>query len=37
MSVDDAAASINLSAKYKDYQNQRYRAAVQAIYDELKK
>jgi glyoxylase-like metal-dependent hydrolase (beta-lactamase superfamily II) len=36
-SVDDAAASINLSAKYKDYQNQRYRAAVQAIYDELKK
>ena len=34
--VDDAAASINLTAKYKDYKNERYRAAVQAIYDELK-
>ena len=36
-SVDDAAAAINLGAKYKDYQNTRYRAAVQAIYDELGK
>lgn len=36
-SVDDAASSINLSAKYKDYQNQRYRGAIQALYDELKK
>ena len=35
--VDEAAASIDLSAKYRDYQNQRYKAAVQAIYDELKK
>jgi glyoxylase-like metal-dependent hydrolase (beta-lactamase superfamily II) len=36
-SVDDAAASIDLSATYKDYQRERYRAAVEAIYDELKK
>ena len=36
-SVDDAASSINLSGKYKDYQNQRYKAAVQAIYDEIGK
>jgi cyclase len=36
-SVDDAAASINLNAKYKGYDNQRYKAAVQAIYDELGK
>jgi cyclase len=36
-SVDDAAASINLSGKYKDYKNDRYKAAVQAIYDELGK
>ena len=36
-SADDAAAAINLGAKYKDYQNTRYRAAVQAIYDELGK
>jgi glyoxylase-like metal-dependent hydrolase (beta-lactamase superfamily II) len=36
-SVDEAAASIDLGAKYKDYQNQRYKAAVQAIYDELGK
>ncbi len=35
--VDDAAASIDLSAKYQDYQKQRYKAAVQSIYDELKK
>ena len=36
-SVDDAAASIDLNSKYKDYQNQRYKAAVQAIYDEIGK
>jgi len=36
-SVDDAASSINLSGKYKGYQNQRYKAAVQAIYDEIGK
>ena len=36
-SVDDAASAINLSGKYKDYQNQRYTAAVQAIYDEIGK
>jgi len=36
-SVDDAASSINLSGKYKDYKNDRYKAAVQAIYDELGK
>lgn len=35
-SVDDAAASINLNAKYKGYENQRYKAAIQVIYDELK-
>jgi cyclase len=34
--VDEAAASINLSAKYKDYKSDRYKAAVQVIYDELK-
>jgi len=35
-SVDDATASINLNAKYPGYKNERYKAAVQAIYDELK-
>ncbi|MBI1876526.1 MAG: hypothetical protein HYS05_21910 [Acidobacteria bacterium] len=35
-SAEEATGAINLNAKYKDYQNQRYRAAVQAIYDELK-
>jgi len=35
-SVDDAAAAINLNAKYKGYENQRYKAAIQVIYDELK-
>jgi glyoxylase-like metal-dependent hydrolase (beta-lactamase superfamily II) len=35
-SVDDAAASIDLSAKYKDYKKDRYKAAIQAVYDELK-
>jgi glyoxylase-like metal-dependent hydrolase (beta-lactamase superfamily II) len=35
-SVDDAAASIDLSAKYKDYKKDRYKPAIQAVYDELK-
>jgi glyoxylase-like metal-dependent hydrolase (beta-lactamase superfamily II) len=35
-SVDDAAASIDLGAKYKDYRKEQYRGAVQAIYDELR-
>jgi len=35
-SAADAAASINLDAKYKDYKKERYQAAVQAVYDELK-
>jgi glyoxylase-like metal-dependent hydrolase (beta-lactamase superfamily II) len=35
-SVDEAAASIDVSAKYKDYKKERYQAAVQALYDELK-
>ena len=35
-SVDDATASIDLTAKYKGYKKDRYKAAVQAIYDELK-
>lgn len=36
-SVDEAAASINLTTKYKGYRSDRMRAAIQAIYDELKK
>jgi glyoxylase-like metal-dependent hydrolase (beta-lactamase superfamily II) len=36
-SVDDAASSINLTSKYKDYQSMRVKAAVQAINDEMKK
>ncbi len=35
-SVDDATASIDLSAKYKDYKKDRYKLAIQAIYDEIK-
>jgi glyoxylase-like metal-dependent hydrolase (beta-lactamase superfamily II) len=35
-SVDDAAASIDLTAKYKGYQSQRVKAAIQAIYEESK-
>jgi glyoxylase-like metal-dependent hydrolase (beta-lactamase superfamily II) len=35
-SVDDAAASINLNSKYKGYDNQRYKAAIQVVYNELK-
>src|SRR5205814_6526096 len=34
-SVDDATAAIDLSAKYKEYKKERYKAAIQAIYDEL--
>jgi cyclase len=36
-SVEDAAKSINLTTKYKGYQSTRMPAAVQALYDELKK
>jgi hypothetical protein len=35
-SVDEAAAAIHLDAKYKGYGHERYKAAVQTIYDELK-
>ena len=35
-SVDDAAASINLTSKYTGYERA-LKAAIQAIYDELKK
>jgi cyclase len=35
-SVDEAATSINLNAKYPGYKNDRYKAAIQVIYDELK-
>ena len=35
-SVDEATASIDLSAKYPGYKNERYKAAIQVIYDELK-
>jgi cyclase len=34
-SVDDAAAGIDLSAKYPGYKSARVKAAVQAIYDEM--
>ncbi len=34
-SVDEAAAGINLAAKYPGYKSDRVKAAVQAIYDEL--
>jgi len=36
-SADEAAASIDLSSKYSGYKNERVKAAVAAIYDELKK
>jgi len=36
-SVDDAAASINLTTKYAGYESARTKAAIQAIYDELGK
>jgi cyclase len=36
-SVDDAAASINLTSKYPGYESMRVKDAIQAIYDELNK
>jgi cyclase len=36
-SVDDAAASIDLTSKYPGYNNERYKAAITAVYAELKK
>ena len=36
-SVDDAAASSHVADKYAGYQSTRVKAAIQAIYDELKK
>jgi cyclase len=36
-SADEAAASIDLTGKYAGYKNERVKAAVAAIYDELKK
>ena len=35
-SVDDAVAGLGLAAKYPGYKSERVKAAVQAIYDELK-
>lgn len=35
-SVDDAAASIDLTTKYPGYRNERYKAAITAVYAELK-
>jgi cyclase len=35
-SVDEAAASINLNGKYKGYDNQRYKAAIGVVYNEIK-
>jgi glyoxylase-like metal-dependent hydrolase (beta-lactamase superfamily II) len=35
--ADEAAASINLTDKYKDYKSERMKAAVEAIYAELKR
>ncbi|HVG53788.1 MAG TPA: MBL fold metallo-hydrolase, partial [Vicinamibacterales bacterium] len=35
-SVDEAAASIDLTSKYPGYESTRTKAAIQAIYDELK-
>ena len=36
-SADDAAAGIDLTSKSPGYKNERVKAAVAAIYDELKK
>jgi hypothetical protein len=36
-SVGDAAASIDLTRKYPKYKNERYKAAITAVYAELKK
>lgn len=35
-SVDEAAASLDLGGKYNDYKKDRYKAAVQVIYNEIK-
>jgi glyoxylase-like metal-dependent hydrolase (beta-lactamase superfamily II) len=35
-SIDEAAQSINLNSKYKGYDNQRYKGAIQVVYNELK-
>jgi hypothetical protein len=35
-SAEDAAKSIDLTTKYHGYKKDRYQAAIQAIYDELK-
>ena len=37
MSVDDAVAAFDLTKRYPGYESVRLKAAVQAIYDELKK
>jgi glyoxylase-like metal-dependent hydrolase (beta-lactamase superfamily II) len=34
-SVDEAASSIDLSSKYKGYEHERYKAAVQVVYGEI--
>jgi hypothetical protein len=36
MSADEAAASIDLTSKYPGYESTRTKAAIQAIYDELR-
>jgi glyoxylase-like metal-dependent hydrolase (beta-lactamase superfamily II) len=36
-SVDEAAASSTVTAKYKGYKSERLKAAIQAIYDEINK
>ena len=35
--VDEAAAAIDLTSKYPGYKNERYKAAIPAVYAELKK
>jgi glyoxylase-like metal-dependent hydrolase (beta-lactamase superfamily II) len=36
-SIDEAAASIDLTSKYPTFKNERYKAAITAVYAELKK
>lgn len=36
-SIDDAAASIDLTSKYPSFKKERYKAAITAVYAELKK
>jgi hypothetical protein len=36
-SIDDAAASIDLTSKYPGFKNERYKTAITAVYTELKK